>query len=94
MDMILFLISCSKLRAHDLLIQPLTLLIAHIILSAGIFLNALKISRTKPLFKQGKSFLLTKYRPISLLPSVPKHFHKDQFGFWSSHSTELKALCP
>ena len=56
-------------RAHDPLIRPLTLLINQT-LSTGIFPNALKISRIKPLFKQGKSFLFTNYRPISLLPSV------------------------
>ena len=58
-------------KAHDPLIQPLTLLINQT-LSTGIFPNALKISRIKPLFKQGKSFLFTNYRPISLLPSMSK----------------------
>ena len=58
-------------RAHDPLIRPLTLLINQT-LSTGIFPNALKISRIKPLFKQGKSFLFTNYRPISLLPSMSK----------------------
>ena len=58
-------------RAHDPLIRPLTLLINHT-LSTGIFPNALKISRIKPLFKQGKFFLFTNYRPITLLPSMSK----------------------
>ena len=58
-------------RAHALLNRPLTLLINQT-LSTGIFPNALKISRIKPLFKQGKSFLFTDYRPISLLPSMSK----------------------
>ena len=58
-------------KAHDPLIRPLTFLINQT-LSTGIFPNALKISRIKPLFKQGKSFLFTNYRPISLLPSMSK----------------------
>ena len=58
-------------KAHDPFIQPLTLLINQT-LSTGIFPNALKISRIKPLFKQGKSFLFTNFRPISLLPSISK----------------------
>ena len=58
-------------RAHDPLNWPLTLLINQT-LSTGIFPNALKISQIKPLFKQGKSFLFTNYRTISLLPSMSK----------------------
>ena len=42
-------------RAHDPLIRPLTMLINQT-LSTGIFPNALKISRIKPLFKQGNPF--------------------------------------
>ena len=57
--------------AHDPLIRPLTLLINQT-LSTVIFPNALQISRIKPLFKQGKSFLFTNYRTISLLPSMSK----------------------
>ena len=58
-------------NAHDPLIQPVTLLINQT-LSTGIFPKWLKISRIKPLFKQGKSCQFTNYRPISLLPSMSK----------------------
>ena len=58
-------------KAHDPLIRPVTLLINQI-LSTGIFPKSLKISRIKPLFKQGKSCQITNYRPISLLPSMSK----------------------
>ena len=58
-------------KAHDPLIRPVTLLINQT-LSTGIFPKSLKISRIKPLFKQGKSCQFTNYRPISLLPSMSK----------------------
>ena len=58
-------------KAHDPLIRPVTLLINQT-LSIGIFPKSLKISRIKPLFKQGKSCQFTNYRPISLLPSMSK----------------------
>ena len=43
-------------KAQGPLIKPLTLLINQS-LSTGIFLNKLKISRVKPLFKKGKVYL-------------------------------------
>ena len=58
-------------KTHDPLIRPVTLLINQT-LSTGIFPKSLKISRIKPLFKQGKSCQFTNYRPISLLPSMSK----------------------
>ena len=51
-------------RAHKPLIKPLTLLINQT-LCTGIFPNDLKISRIRPLFKQGSSSLFSNYRPIS-----------------------------
>ena len=58
-------------RAHKPLIKPLTLLINQT-LCTGIFPNDLKISRIRPLFKQGSSSLFSNYRPISLLSSLSK----------------------
>ena len=58
-------------KAQSPLIKPLTLLINQS-LSTGIFPNKLKISRVKPLFKKGKVYLFSNYRPISLLPSLSK----------------------
>ena len=58
-------------KAQGPLIKPLTLLINQS-LSTGIFPNKLKISRVKPLFKKGKVYLFSNYRPISLLPSLSK----------------------
>ena len=92
-------------NAHDPLIRPVTLLINQT-LSTGIIPKSLKISGIKSLFKQGKSFQLTNYRPIFLLPSMSKiyeHvvfeqllnnklFYEDQFGFRPGQSTELASL--
>ena len=58
-------------KAHDPLIKPLTLLINQS-LSSGALPNDLKISRVKPLFKRGNAVLFSNYRPIPILPSLPK----------------------
>ena len=54
-------------------IKPLTLLINRT-LSTGIFPNELKISRVRPLFKNGDTTNINNYRPISILPSISKIF--------------------
>ena len=43
-------------------------------LNSGQFPSELQISLIKPLFKNGDTALFTNYRPISLLPSMPKIF--------------------
>ena len=58
-------------RAHEPLIKPLTLLINQT-LCTGIFPNDLKISKIRPMFKQGTSSLFSNYRPISLRKSLSK----------------------
>ena len=57
--------------ANASLIKPLTLLIKQT-LSTGIFLNELKISRVRPLFKNGDTSNINNYTPISILPSISK----------------------
>ena len=59
--------------AKKVLTKPLTLLVNQM-LNSGHFPSELKISRVKTLFKNGDPALFTNYRPISLLPSMPKIF--------------------
>ena len=77
-------------------------------LETGIFPDALKVAKVKPLHKKGDSF--NNYRPISLLPTISKIFERvmfsqlysyfninnllseQQYGFRSQHSTELACV--
>ena len=61
-----------KYIKHNI-IKPLALIINQM-LYTGIFPNALKISKTIPLFKKGDASNMSNYRPISLLPTISKVF--------------------
>ena len=67
----------SKLlkRTKDSITAPLTIIINQMITS-GIFLDALKISKVTPLYKKGDELFLSNYRPIALLLSISKIFEK------------------
>ena len=71
--------------AKDFLIKASTLLINQT-LSTGIFPNELKISRVRPLFKNGDTSNINNYRPISILPSIskmiPLEYHNAHFCFY------------
>ena len=45
-------------------------------LYTGIFPNALKMSKTIPLFKKGDASNMSNYMPISLLPTISKVFER------------------
>ena len=55
----------------DEIAKPLTIIINQS-LKTGIFPDALKIAKVKPLYKKGDNFSLNNYRPISLLPTISK----------------------
>ena len=55
----------------DAIAKPLTIIINQS-LKTGVFPDALKIAKVKPLYKKGDNFCLNNYRPISLLPTISK----------------------
>lgn len=79
-------------QAKDVLVKPLTLLI-NLTLQTGEFPNELKISRVKPLFKNGDESLMSNYRPISLLPSFGKIFEYVIFHQLSDYLRNHDLLC-
>ena len=58
--------------------KPLTIIINQS-LRTGIFPDALKIAKVKPLYKKGDNFCLNNYRPISLFPTISKIFDRVMF---------------
>ena len=58
--------------------KPLTIIINQS-LRTGIFPDALKIAKVKPLYKKGDNFCLNNYRPISLLPTISNFFERVMF---------------
>ena len=62
----------------DEIAKPLTIIINQS-LKTGVFPDALKIAKVKPLYKKGDNFCLHNYRPISLLPTISKNFERVMF---------------
>jgi len=57
------------------IVSPLTY-ICNRMLSTGTFLDRLKYSEIKPIYKKGDKTLITNYRPISLLPVFSNIFER------------------
>ena len=62
----------------DEIAKPLTIIINQS-LKTGVFPDALKIAKVKPLYKKGDNFCLNNYKPISLLPTISKIFERVMF---------------
>ena len=62
----------------DEIAKPLAIIINQS-LKTGVFPDALKIAKVKPLYKKGDNFCLNNYRPISLLPTISKIFERVMF---------------
>ena len=60
------------------LVKPLTVIVNQS-LHTGVYLSQFKLSRIKPLFKNGNKSQFNNYRPISLLPSLSKIFEYVMF---------------
>ena len=57
-----------------------------------LFPNKVKLSRAKPLYKNGYASLMSNYRPISLLPSISKIFEKVIFQQLLSYMNQYSLL--
>ena len=55
----------------NILAKPISA-ICNLSISQGVFPNACKVAKLKPIFKKGKKTDPSNYRPISLLPSILK----------------------
>ena len=66
------------------LISPLTLIINQSLVT-GIFPTKLKIAKVAPLHKKGHSYLMTNYRPVSLLSAISKLFEKVVYNQLYTH---------
>ena len=55
----------------NILAKPISA-ICNLSISQGVFPNACKVAKLKPIFKKGKKTDPSNYRPISLLPSISK----------------------
>ena len=71
------------------LISPLTLIINQSLVT-GIFPTKLKIAKVAPLHKKGHSYLMTNYRPVSLLSAISKLFEKVVYNQLYTHFQTYK----
>ena len=55
----------------NILAKPISIL-CNLSISQGVFPNAFKVAKLKPIFKKGKKTDPSNYRPISLLPSISR----------------------
>jgi hypothetical protein len=61
-------------------------------LSTGTFVDRLKFSEIKPIYKKGDTTVINNYRPISSLPVFSKIFKKIIFKRLYHHLTSNKIL--
>ena len=62
------------------------------VLNTEIFPDKLKIAKLSPIFKNGKKYLLTNYRPISVVPRFSKILERIMYDRLYSYLTENKIL--
>ena len=69
-----FSVRALKLIKHQ--IAPVLALLFNDCMHCGVFPDELKIARVLPLYKGGKTHIMSNYRPISILPIFSKIFEK------------------
>ena len=62
------------------------------VLSTEIFPDKLKIAKLSPIFKNGKKYLLTNCRPISVVPCFSKILERIMYDRLYNYLTENKIL--
>ena len=76
-------ISAKLLKVIEpVILKSLTLLINQVLYS-GIFPDKLKIAKVIPIFKKDDPSLFENYRPISLLPTIPKVLEKQNLFLYN-----------
>ena len=58
------------------IVSPIIMCIVNRSIENGIFPDSLKIAKVVPIFKHGNKYVISNYRPISLLPLLSKIFEK------------------
>ena len=75
----------------DFISEPLSH-VCNMSLQEGIFPDELKIANVIPLYKCDDHKLFNNYRPVSVLPSVPKVFERIMYNRFVSYLNEYKLL--
>ena len=57
--------------------------------SSSVFPNDLKKADITPIYKKDEKFLMTNYRPVSILPNVSKLFERSMFNQISTYFEKL-----
>ena len=79
-------------ETSDILFTPLKY-IFNLSLQQGIFPENLKIAKVSPIYKKDEEFLLTIYRPISVLPCFSKLLKRIMYNRLFKYLSENSILC-
>ena len=78
-------------ETSDIFFTPLKY-IFNLLLQQGIFPENLKIAKVSPIYKKDEEFLLTNYRPISVLPCFSKLLERVMYNRHFKHLSENSIL--
>ena len=78
-------------ETSDILFTPLKYIL-NLSLQQGIFPENLKVAKVSPIYKKDKEFLLTNYRPISVLPCFSKLLERIMYNRLFKYLSENSIL--